>query len=442
VSKEEKKELARVVLKRARVVEERPYEASKEALRELSENFGVAALELGRVRFPLSLLQLIPREIAERHQLLPVQVNDETLTVAMSNPLDTKAIDELSFVTGKQVVPLVVPPLDLATALPDAYLAAARGEQFFCGPLHVAEEAAGAEDVAESRSAASASQDFSFAVPDLDFANSAHGPLSRHSQGSKEAPKPAAAAAKRTVLVVEDDDAVLKLMTELLSAAGCNVQTARQGLEAIEQLKQLTPALLVVDAMLPGMHGFDLVRRLQGSRRFSSVPVVVVSAIHRGWEVAEDLRKLGVAHYLEKPFTATRFLAVINEALGVSKAAISAVGAEQLRAGLQAFKLGSMDEALEHLNRAVAADPEAPSLHFHLGLLLGQRGQLFDAISALERAADLDGRDFACIKNLAILYQQAGFLNKSLALWRRAGVLAPDDATRRSIEERVAALAR
>jgi Tfp pilus assembly protein PilF len=73
-------------------------------------------------------------------------------------------------------------------------------------------------------------------------------------------------------------------------------------------------------------------------------------------------------------------------------------------------------------------------------LLLGQQGKLFEGIASLERALALEDRDFACIKNLAILYQQAGFVTKSAELWHRALPLAPDSATKDSIRERLLSL--
>jgi tetratricopeptide (TPR) repeat protein len=99
-----------------------------------------------------------------------------------------------------------------------------------------------------------------------------------------------------------------------------------------------------------------------------------------------------------------------------------------------------MDTAIGHLQRGTQIDPLAYRLHFHLGLLYGKRGQLYDAIQELETALDINGRHFPALKNLAVLYQKAGFRNKAIETWERALAVAPDDATRQSIKEHLLGL--
>jgi tetratricopeptide (TPR) repeat protein len=79
-------------------------------------------------------------------------------------------------------------------------------------------------------------------------------------------------------------------------------------------------------------------------------------------------------------------------------------------------------------------------LHYHLGLLYGKQENVFEAIEALEIAADLRPRDFSTLKNLAVLYQRAGFRLKSTEMWERALSSAPDDATRTSIKSHLVSL--
>ena len=60
---------------------------------------------------------------------------------------------------------------------------------------------------------------------------------------------------------------------------------------------------------------------------------------------------------------------------------------------------------------------------------------MYDAISELETAVKINSQHFAAIKNLAILYQKAGFRNKAVETWERALTLAADEPTRLSIKE-------
>ena len=79
-------------------------------------------------------------------------------------------------------------------------------------------------------------------------------------------------------------------------------------------------------------------------------------------------------------------------------------------------------------------------LHFHLGLLYGKQGRIYDAIQELQTALDINGNHFPALKNLAVLYQKAGFRNKAIETWERALRVAPDDPTRQSIKEHLLGL--
>jgi tetratricopeptide (TPR) repeat protein len=73
-------------------------------------------------------------------------------------------------------------------------------------------------------------------------------------------------------------------------------------------------------------------------------------------------------------------------------------------------------------------------------LLYGRRDQLFEGIHALETSVDLSPRNFSALKNLAVLYQRAGFKHKAIEMWERALGAAPDDETRRGIKDHLMSL--
>ncbi len=87
------------------------------------------------------------------------------------------------------------------------------------------------------------------------------------------------------------------------------------------------------------------------------------------------------------------------------------------------------------MRRGVGIDPLSYRLHFHLALLFGKKGQVYEGIQELERAIDLHPRHFSALKNLAVLYEKAGFKNKAIEMWERCAALAPDDATRESVKQ-------
>jgi DNA-binding response OmpR family regulator len=250
-------------------------------------------------------------------------------------------------------------------------------------------------------------------------------------------------------LVVDDEADIRKMLSRLLGKAGYRVIEADRGVQALRLVKEHHPDLIVLDAMLPEVHGFDIARRIKGSRRYGNVPIVMVSAVYRGWRYAEDLRgSLGVDDFIEKPFTLQDILQRIEKRLGANGPSVQPVTDAEVRGdvdralqeAVEAYKQGRIDEAIEHLNRGIAIDPLAFRLRFQLGLLYGRKGQVYEAVSELETAVSVNPQHFPAVKNLAILYQKAGFRNKAVETWERALALAPDEATRLSIKDHLVRL--
>src|SRR5436190_11181513 len=104
------------------------------ALKALSEQHGIPGIDLGQICLRLEDLDLLPREIAEKHLILPVLVRDDRLFIAMANPREKKVIDELEFVTGKKVYPYVALDAALSRVIEEAYSRKARGDSYYVGP--------------------------------------------------------------------------------------------------------------------------------------------------------------------------------------------------------------------------------------------------------------------------------------------------------------------
>jgi DNA-binding response OmpR family regulator len=199
--------------------------------------------------------------------------------------------------------------------------------------------------------------------------------------------------------------------------------------------------VILLDAMLPEVHGFDICRRIKGSKKYGHIPIIMVSAIYRGWRVAEDLRtSYGVEAFLEKPFKINDIVEHVERALEGRSApedddAMSQAASRHLEESMTAYRNGDLESAIAMLKEGVAIDPLSFQLHYHLGLLHGRADRLFDAIHELETAVDLHARNFSALKNLAVLYQRAGFKHKAIEMWERALGTAPDDDTRQGIKE-------
>jgi DNA-binding response OmpR family regulator len=259
---------------------------------------------------------------------------------------------------------------------------------------------------------------------------------------------PAPAPARRKLLVIDDSDDIRRLLVRVFREREYEVFECARGDLALEQIRDCEPELLVLDAMLPGIHGFDLCRRVKASRRYGHIPVVMLSAVYKGWRFAEDLRvSYGVDEFLEKPFRIGDVVAAVERALAgrleqgpAEDEEELGPGASHLSAGLEAYARGDAVGAIEQLKQGLEVDPLGFRLHYHLGLLYGKQGNVFEAIQSLEGAVELKPRDFATLKNLAVLYQRAGFRLKAAEMWERALSQAPDEDTRASIRNHLVSL--
>lgn len=123
-----------------------------------------------------------------------------------------------------------------------------------------------------------------------------------------------AAAAIATVMVVDDSLTVRKITGRLLMRQGYRVLTAKDGVDALEQLAEELPDVMLVDIEMPRMDGFDLTRHVRADERLRHVPIVMITS-----RTAEKHRshamELGVNHYLGKPYDEDELLARIAESI-------------------------------------------------------------------------------------------------------------------------------
>jgi two-component system, chemotaxis family, chemotaxis protein CheY len=112
--------------------------------------------------------------------------------------------------------------------------------------------------------------------------------------------------------VVEDDDAIRGVVSDLLREDGYEVYEAINGADAMEQLDERRPDLIVLDLMMPVMDGWQFVEQFRQKSFSSEVPIVVTSASHDLPRTAERLRSLGVRTCLAKPFDVDGLLALVE----------------------------------------------------------------------------------------------------------------------------------
>lgn len=115
----------------------------------------------------------------------------------------------------------------------------------------------------------------------------------------------------KRLLVVDDEPNLLRAVAACLKSEGYEVNTARSGREALLQLAEAVPDLLVSDIRMPGMDGYQLARQLRGSPRTALVPIVFLTAKDETADRIEGFRA-GVDAYLTKPFEPEELIAVVD----------------------------------------------------------------------------------------------------------------------------------
>lgn len=467
-----------------------------EALKALSEQSGCPGIDLNQVVIRAADLSLVPRQLAERHCLLPVLVKGNRMFVAMADPADGRVLQELEMVTGKKAFPYISLKSSLRHVITDAYTCVDHGQSHYVGPkcspetlrkagiapppsdsgsgqggvilpqrgrrsppvdespsvqlerhmrpglppsLHSG-QGSGQVVIVDDTMAASQREDPGILFDDPTFAE-----LEVQSDVAQQPYPTSSQQGAETLLVVDPDEEARRRVAEVFTEQGYRVLEADRGDSALQMVSHYAPDVMILEATLPGVHGFEVARQLKFSERYRNIRIVMTSNHYRGWRIAEDLKaNFRVDGFVEKPYKIDDVVHEVDKtrlAADSQRAAGTSAEAEPyLNAGIAAYKAGRIDEAIAQLRAGTQVDPLAYKVHFHLGLLYGKNGQLFDGIQELETVLGIRSDFFPALKNLAVLYQNAGFRNKAIEMWERCLANAPDEATRDTIKRHLVAV--
>lgn len=117
------------------------------------------------------------------------------------------------------------------------------------------------------------------------------------------------------ILVAEDEKQIADMIAFKLTNSGHQVIRAQDGEEAMKLAKRDIPDLIMLDAMMPGLGGFEVLRRLKADSTLRSVPVIMVTAKGHERDVLSGLRG-GAVDYVVKPFSLKELAARVELALG------------------------------------------------------------------------------------------------------------------------------
>ena len=113
------------------------------------------------------------------------------------------------------------------------------------------------------------------------------------------------------IMVVDDEQAILRLLSRTLEPEGYDVVLADNGRSALVLLEEHTPDLVILDIMMPGLDGFQVLDLI---RQRSNIPVIMLTA-KREVNTARDALNLGADDYVRKPFGKAELLARIRAKL-------------------------------------------------------------------------------------------------------------------------------
>jgi DNA-binding response OmpR family regulator len=400
----------------------------------LAEKHGVPGVNLSRSAVSLELLELVPRAVAEGDLIFPLSIDGGRIHLAMARPWDERVVSEVRFVSGREVSPHVAVRGALLRAVAEAYEDRGRGATLWRG-----------------RCSAAGQPYLSVVLPGATVEGAPlEGELIDDGDVVIEVetgalPARAREHERRLVLVVDDEPEIRQLVRRMLEGSGFAVELAADGQEALEKADRLVPDLVLLDAMLPRVHGFDACRRIKASARTRQVPVIMMTAIYRGWRFAQDARdSYGACDYVEKPFRMDDLLRRIDVALRSADAAPASetepLHEPHVARGKELLAEGRIPEAVAALSEAVRVNPRSPDAQFHLGRALRAAGEPFAAMTALERAAEAAPKNLPALRALATVYEETGFRRKAAEVLERALAGAADDGARAAIRKDIVRL--
>ncbi len=408
--------------------------------RALSYQYGIPAVVLGKSQILLSNLAIVPYNVAKQAQILPISLSGDKVILAMRDPENVQVISEIEFISGKKVMPHIALEFMLAISIDEAYRlykisrdGLLRGKDI--SPNAIKEEhieIAIAELSVEPEMVVS--EKFEVVSVQDDIENITKG--KDIADVSNERKKP-------LVCIVDDEPEIRTLLKKIVLSEGFDAIEFSRGDEAYRSIPKILPDLIILDAMLPGMHGFDICKSVKSDSKLRSIPIIIVSAVYTGWRFMEDIKKThGADDYIEKPFRIdiliNKIKALLRNAtplIGTTTGELSVDVKNIYNSAARLYKEGDIDGAMIQFKKGIEKDNFYYRLHYGLALCYQSKKDDYMAISELEKTIELKPDFLPALKALAILYQQKGFRNKSVEVWERALNVAPDEETRAKIKE-------
>lgn len=188
------------------------------------------------------------------------------------------------------------------------------------------------------------------------------------------------------VLVVEDERDIAALVSYHLTKEGYRVRTAESGQEALEGMAAERPDLVILDLMLPGLSGYEVLQDMRRRPESAELPVVVLTARRDEADRVKGL-ELGADDYVTKPFSPRELVLRVSAVLRRSQAPAVAGASRLLQGGPISVDLSAMSVMLDSLQLDLT-----PTEYKLLVTLMERRGRVQSRKQLLEVAWDISAQ--------------------------------------------------
>ena len=123
---------------------------------------------------------------------------------------------------------------------------------------------------------------------------------------------PQAAFSHLKVMVVDDSKTIRRTAETLLAKAGCVVDSAVDGFDALGRVSAFDPDLIFIDVLMPRLDGYQTCALIKNNPRFRAIPIIMLSSKDSIFDKARG-RIVGASDYLTKPFTSEELMAALSQ---------------------------------------------------------------------------------------------------------------------------------
>jgi signal transduction histidine kinase/DNA-binding response OmpR family regulator len=186
-----------------------------------------------------------------------------------------------------------------------------------------------------------------------------------------------------TILCVDDEPANCELLENILVASGYGVISAANGKDALLKIKTREIDLVLLDVIMPGMNGFEVCREIKESKKFTNIPVIMITALNAKEDRIKGI-EAGAEEFLSKPFDKTEVLARIKMLLKVKKLEAALAQSEKHYRVTQSVITMILSESLEDISLELI-------LQKALNMILSIPGLSFEPIGSIYLVEDGPG---------------------------------------------------